>query len=143
MDCNNIRNKLSAYLDDELSFRDREVVEKHLELCPACAREKKSLFLLSSLMDEIAAEDISPFFTEKVISSVKTDSRQTSKHHSLRSALACLGIIVLMLAGAGIFGSHYLNRDERDEYAYLSNFDDFPPDSFSYILIPSLRGKSR
>lgn len=143
MDCNNIRNKLSAYLDDELSFRDRELVEKHLDLCPACAGEKKSLLLLSTLMDEIAAEDISPFFTEKVISNVKTDSRQTRKPRSLRPALACLGIIVFLLAGAGIFGSQYLNEHEQDEYAYLSNFDDFPPDSFSYILFPSLRGEPR
>jgi len=143
MYCNDVRKKLSAYLDDELSFKERELVEKHLGLCSSCADEKKSLLLISSLMDEIATEDISPFFADRVTTSAKTNSKQAHEICFLKPALACLGLILVLLAGAGLFEFQYLNRNEKAEYAYLRHFDDFPPGSFSYIFASSLKGEAK
>jgi anti-sigma factor RsiW len=70
-----VRKKLSAYHDDELSFRERALVEKHLGLCSPCADEERSHLLISSLMDEIETEDISPFFAERVITGAKARQR--------------------------------------------------------------------
>jgi anti-sigma factor RsiW len=44
--------RLSDYLDDELSSRERERVEDHLSLCPHCRRVLRTLRrTLKSLMD--------------------------------------------------------------------------------------------
>lgn len=140
MDCNDVRKKLSSYLDDELSFGEREILEKHLGLCSSCADEEKSLFLISSLMDEIPTVDISPFFAEKVIAEAKAESDKPYNLRFLKPALAGIGIIVVLLTG--IFGYKDLNNIERVRYEYLKNFDDFPPDSFSYIFASSLKGEA-
>jgi predicted anti-sigma-YlaC factor YlaD len=141
MDCNDVRKKMSAYLDDELSFKDRELVERHLDMCPSCADEKKSLLLISSLMDEIAAEDVSPFFAERIIAGLKADNDKSYKLRFLRPALVCLGIILVLFAG--IFEFHKWAGSEKAEYAYLRDFDDFPPDSFSHIFMSSLRRETK
>jgi anti-sigma factor RsiW len=141
MDCTNIRKKLSAYLDDELSSREREHVERHINVCPECAGEKKSLLLISSLMDEITTEDISPFFTERVVARTKTEGVGARRLRLLRPALVGLGIIVVLLAG--IIEFQYLNGKEKIEYEYLKNFDDFPPGSFSHIFVSSFSRDSK
>lgn len=141
MDCNDVRKKLSAYLDDELSFKERELVEKHLGLCSSCADEKRSLLLISALMDEIATEDISPFFAERVIAGTKTDGDKHRRLRFLKPTLACLGIIAILLTG--IFEFKYQDRSEKVGYEYLKNFNDFPPDSFSYIIVSSLKGEAK
>lgn len=141
MDCADVRKKLSAYLDDELSFRDRELVEKHLGVCSSCADEKGNILKISFLMDGIETEDISPFFVERVLAGTKADSDTSRKLRFLRPALAGLGIIVVLLAGVLEFKDP--NRNEKVAYEYLKNFDDFPPDSFSYIFISSLKGEAK
>jgi anti-sigma factor RsiW len=141
MDCNDVRKKLSAYLDDEFSFKERELVEKHLGSCSSCADEKRSLLLISALMDEIATEDISPFFAERVIAGTKSNSDKQQRLRFLKPLFAGLGILVLLFVG--IFEFKYQDRSEKVGYEYLKNFDDFPPDSFSYIIVSSLKGEAK
>jgi hypothetical protein len=141
MDCKGIRKKLSAYLDDELSFKERELVENHLGLCSSCADEKKSLLLISVLMDNIPDEDISPFFAEKIVNSANAGIAKSHKPQFLKPAFASLGIIVILITG--ILEYKYHNSNKKAGYEYLKNFDDFPPGSFSYIFVSSLKGEAQ
>jgi len=141
MDCNHTRKKLSAYLDDELSFKDRELIEKHLASCPACSAERKGLLLISSLMDGIENEDISPFFTHKAVSSATADLRSRYKRHFLKPALAGFGILMVLLLGITELRPPATIETIRHEY--LRDFGDFPPESFSDLYISSIKGAGR
>ena len=49
MECEKVRESLSAYLDGELSEQEREAVSAHVERCPECARELTALRQVSAL----------------------------------------------------------------------------------------------
>ncbi|MFC1556406.1 anti-sigma factor family protein [candidate division KSB1 bacterium] len=50
MKCNLTEEKLLDYFYDELTGKDREEFEKHMETCPVCAEELKALQLTSRTM---------------------------------------------------------------------------------------------
>jgi chorismate synthase len=141
MDCKDIKRRLSAYIDNELSLKERQLVERHLEQCPMCASEEKKLRMLSLLMDMIPDGDTSPFFVERVISKVKTGIGEPGRAYRLKPVLAGLLAIVLLIIG--IAGLSLENTNKAGFYPYLKNFDDFPPGSFSNIYISTVKGDSK
>ena len=38
-DCGKTKDLLSAYIDDILNLKERQQVERHLEVCPKCRAE--------------------------------------------------------------------------------------------------------
>lgn len=58
MKCEKVKRKLTAFLDNELTGRERVDVEKHLSLCTACARETKLLSKVATLFT--AYKEIEP-----------------------------------------------------------------------------------
>lgn len=56
MNCNEIRDNLSLYIDDELNEEDKRLLEEHLKSCPECSKEleeyKKIIQMLNELPDE-------------------------------------------------------------------------------------------
>lgn len=141
MECKDIRGKLSAYLDDELSFEERNSVKGHLEICSSCSEEENRLVLVSSFLDNLPAEDISPFFTEKVVNSVISDLKSSRKFYLLKPALAGFAIIVILLFGIGEFIGIKTAESYRDEY--LQDFGDFPPGSLSKVYMRSISREVR
>jgi anti-sigma factor RsiW len=58
MDCEEIRERLSAYVDDDLDRASKAVVEEHLASCKACQQEVASL---KALVRELGAlESVEP-----------------------------------------------------------------------------------
>ncbi len=62
MDCAGFRGWLFRHLDDELSAREREQLEMHLEICSSCSREWKLLSLPRRIGRSIPALEPSPYF---------------------------------------------------------------------------------
>ncbi len=60
MNCDQVKELLNAFLDDELDETTRELVAQHLQSCPACAVEhvalKETAFLCQGL-DEVDVPD--------------------------------------------------------------------------------------
>lgn len=52
-DCQNIQERLSAYMDGETSLAETEQVARHLEVCPECRRELAALKRLSAALAEL------------------------------------------------------------------------------------------
>ncbi len=50
--CNNVRDKISAYIDDELLEQDRLIVEKHLRKCIVCYKDYENLKLTSKIVQK-------------------------------------------------------------------------------------------
>lgn len=59
-DCEEFSEALSAYLDGELSAEERSRLEAHLEGCPRCQEELKSLRAVSSLVTSLPEVTPSP-----------------------------------------------------------------------------------
>ena len=54
MACDDYKNRLMGYLDDELDNDQRQQVEKHLAQCPDCAAEIEEFKKLKAITDDIA-----------------------------------------------------------------------------------------
>jgi len=66
MSCKKWKKKLSSYLDNEVSYRERLKIEKHLKSCPACFNEFKQLERVHRLVQSIQPEKPRPGFYERL-----------------------------------------------------------------------------
>ncbi len=106
MACERIERMLGAFVDGELNSRQAAAVEKHVGLCPSCARKLDDLRTLSSLVaDAVADEPLPPTLRASVMRVVRTEcpDRETPRRapHWRRwgTALACsLCLVVVVLA---------------------------------------------
>ena len=70
MKCKKIRNLLQLYIDNTLTFGEKQIVEKHLEKCSECQAELKSLSVMVRLIKSLPEVSTSPDFTEKLMSKI-------------------------------------------------------------------------
>ncbi len=139
-DCKEIRERLSALIDNELPARERQLVEDHLHECPACAQEESSLRRVIDLMDGIPDESPSRSFTPATIHRASSWKRCSYvKGHILTPALAVLrSAFSLVYYGLGTNSE----RRRTPVNAYLQSFDDFPPESLSSVYISLIQEES-
>jgi anti-sigma factor RsiW len=140
-DCKEIRERLSAFIDNELPPRESRLIEKHLRECPECAREESSLRQVLDLLDEIPDESPSRSFAPATVQKASSWKRCAYvKAHILKPALA-----VLQSAFYFVLSPLELNLGPRNapSNAYLRSFDDFPPESLSNVYMSFIRGESR
>lgn len=79
MNCRKIKKLLQLYIDDALTFGEKQLVEKHLEKCSACRAELKSLSAMVRLIKSLPEVSASPDFTENLmakISQIKEKERE-------------------------------------------------------------------
>ena len=139
-DCKEIRERLSAFIDDELTPEESRLFEKHLHECPACVQEQSALRQVIDLLDGLPAESPSGSFVPATIHRVTSWKRCAYvKGYILMPALALLRSafsLVLRLPEADAY------RRRAPLNAYLSSFDDFPPESLSSVYISLIHGES-
>jgi len=122
--CKDIREKLSAFVDDELPPEEHGLIEKHLHRCTSCADDERSLRKIIELLDVIPDESPAPALTSKIMR---------------RAAWwKCWAYVKeqIVLPVATFVSS----RGCYPAYRYLRNFDDFPPESLSSIYISFIQG---
>lgn len=134
--CKEIRERLSAFIDNELPPQESVLIEKHLHECPACVKEVSSLRHVMDLLDGIPDESPSRSFVPATIHRASAWKRSAYvKWLILMPALAVLRStfsLVFYLREAGPSSCN----------AYLSSFDDFPPESLSSVYISLILGES-
>lgn len=70
MNCKKIKELLQLYIDNTLTFGEKQLVEQHLEKCSACRAELKSLSATVRLIKSLPEISTSPDFTEKLMSKI-------------------------------------------------------------------------
>lgn len=70
MNCKKIKKLLKLYIDDALTFREKQLVEQHLEKCSECQAELKSLSAVVRLIKSLPEVSTSPNFTENLMSKI-------------------------------------------------------------------------
>ncbi|MDD3580462.1 MAG: zf-HC2 domain-containing protein [Desulfobacca sp.] len=132
LDCQKVKELLSAYMDDELSEAQRELVQAHLGKCPVCRQE---LARLERLWQTLAAlPEVAPpaDLVERVL--VQLPPRQAPWWRSLALAASLLvGIMIGGSLGVNLHQGLY-QTDSEPQVVALEVFEDFPPASLGTLL---------
>jgi len=70
MKCRKIKKLLPLYIDNALTFGEKQIVEEHLKECPTCRAQLKSLSSMVKIIESLPEISPPPDFTEKVISKI-------------------------------------------------------------------------
>ena len=103
MDCSQVLDNFSDYLDDTASDDDAAAIEDHIESCPHCSRYrsvlKRGSRLLRSLPEPELREDFAPRLQHRLFH-VDNERAVQAAGASGAPALTVLGIAVLLAAVA-------------------------------------------
>lgn len=126
MHCDEIRIKLSAYLDNELESEISGRVEEHLAECSGCRKELKTLKTINRRIMDFPRILVPEGFVEKIMFSI--DKSETDKKHEqiIRRAI---------VSATNFFESLFgLIRAEKWTSTWsLDEFGDFPPCSLGRV----------
>src|SRR3990170_1930733 len=76
MTCNEIENRLPAYLEDLLSPEERKSIAGHLTSCPRCSRAFADLKKTELLVHGLGEVEPPPFFEQRIMSRVREEAGQ-------------------------------------------------------------------
>ena len=149
MSCNEICDKLSLYIDNELSDEEMQQMEEHLQSCENCQKEldeyKDLISILKSLPEEEPPEgycarlhkklsDNSARFqpgTEKPASKIKSINRfRWMKYASIAAAL----VLVFLAGNMSNLGLNGLGMKSKNESSY--DYSGSPSENKSDIMAP-------
>lgn len=108
MSCDLTCHLIDDYLDDQLSQRERQRLEKHLSACPQCARElhERLAFertLRQALTASVQHLQLPPDVSRGIVRAVKGGARQPSwRGYATRVAEITAGVVVVTLLLAGL-----------------------------------------
>ena len=132
MNCSEVRESLSAWLDGELTPEVGALVDRHLASCDACLRELAQLEALEQALAALPAPAPPPGLPEKVAARL----RRPPRHWWQSMALAASLILGIVLGGtmARDFYPVPQENGSANEVASLEAFHDFPQGSMGMIL---------
>ena len=149
--CRGFRKKLSAYLDGEISAKDRAGLEKHLHACPGCQKEIDALSGLRLRLGEVEELPSAPHLWPAVLAAVSPIRREkwSFSLSSLREfkpvtvAAAALIVVAVGIWAGSILGNRMYQRVVEGSPSlppridYLSVFDELPAGSAGQAFIES------
>jgi anti-sigma factor RsiW len=139
MNCDYCKDKLSAFIDNELSSEERFLMEKHLKVCPSCAREAETLNQLGVLFGGMPEETPSPDFVQTTVSKAAVIRRLSFWNKLfLNPAISFVRSAVAFVFAPDGYGA--AGRKDLSSRGYLRTFDDSPPGSFADIYLTVIQG---
>jgi anti-sigma factor RsiW len=97
MNCQRVRQALSAYQDGELRPALGMEVEHHLQSCPTCRAEQNSLQELVKRLRRVSPPAVDPFFSTRVMAGRQLHPIRKSR--LLPAAAYALVFVTIFLAG--------------------------------------------
>ena len=73
MNCKKIKKLLQLYIDDALTFGEKQLVKEHLEGCSACRTELKSLSATVKLIKSLSEVSTPSNFTENLMAKISRE----------------------------------------------------------------------
>ncbi len=95
MKCHEVKNKLSAYQDKQLSQDEMNQIASHLKSCQDCQEELHALNLTLHTLGEADKIETAPFFTTRVMQRIKEQEGKLSKPRRLFNPLELIPVPVL------------------------------------------------
>lgn len=132
MECQEVQEHLSAWLDAELDEAAGALLSAHLDQCEACRRDWQKLTALETALGSLAAP-VPPGLAEQVMARVKPPRRRQWWQSVALAACLVLGVAL----GGGMAHSFYApagSNGTEAEVASLEVFQDFPQGSLGTIV---------
>jgi len=104
MNCSDIRRKLVVFSDGELEPAAKELVSRHLDLCPGCREELAQLQRLGAELDRFEAVEAGPYLVTRVKQQI-ADRVTYRRSPWFGRVLVPTGAVVVTLFAA-LVGSH-------------------------------------
>lgn len=118
MDCRQIEQYLSLYLDNELGSGETKQVEEHLQECPACMEYYRSLKMIKQYCSNLKVVDLPSGFHEKLHQRlVKEERKQMSRNFKFKIAIGIVAALVLVFVGIGLSDGIGSNKEGAYEMA--------------------------
>jgi predicted anti-sigma-YlaC factor YlaD len=131
MECQEVRQQLSAWLDDELDAATEAALAAHVDECEACRREWRQLTALDLALGHLVAP-VPLGLAEKVLAQVRLP------HRRLWQSAALAACLVLGIALGGSMARTFYAPAETShteaEVASLEVFQDYPQGSLGTIV---------
>jgi predicted anti-sigma-YlaC factor YlaD len=143
MNCRKIQNKLSAYLDCEITENDVKAIEEHLQHCRQCEKRLQSLKNTWEIVGILPDPEPVPYFYTRLkrrMASQEKEEALTWIDRVLIPASAVVALALGLLVGNIVgrngdmrYQSPILEEEVVDSLQ-LDNFDDFPNASLGDAL---------
>lgn len=101
MKCDEVRKRLSRFLDGELNVREKELVSRHIEQCPGCRQELAALEADRAILRTAQMPETPAYLVTRVMAEVRsqTSGRQRTSPFWAR-AFATAAAVLVVVAGA-------------------------------------------
>ncbi len=132
MTCPEIQDRLSAYLDGELTPEARLQVAEHIQTCAACQAELTLLERLEEALGALKAP-VPLDLAERVLARLKPPRRPWWQNLALAASL-----VIGILLGGTVGRALYMQPVPRwfgTEIASLEAFQDFPEGSWGSLVV--------
>lgn len=103
MKCEDFRELISLYIDDELDENEKNGLIEHLENCPLCRKEYEELKAIKEMVGKIGEEELPENFHNELMAKIKPVKEKTKKKKfstAKYSSLAASICAVLLVGGA-------------------------------------------
>ena len=131
MECREIKNYLSAYLDKQLSASESHIVRTHLLSCQLCQKEARDMEKVWALIGDLPHIEPSPnyvsFFYTKLVSRKSLAERASVFMKRIireKMFIPSLGAVCVAIAIGALTLTNYLRIDEINHRMASMNDDD-------------------
>ncbi|MDQ7821231.1 MAG: zf-HC2 domain-containing protein [Candidatus Eremiobacteraeota bacterium] len=129
MPCNDLKEKLSAFLDGELTAGERQTVEEHLATCKACREHANELMEVITVVKGMPAPSPRADFTGSALARIAREEKRVPLIRRLLAPVEQAGILLFRspafygLALLCVVGRFCLSppTDTHGEFAQLNN----------------------
>jgi predicted anti-sigma-YlaC factor YlaD len=132
MECQAVKEQLSAWLDQELDADVEAALAAHLNGCEACRREWWQLMALDAALGNLAAP-VPLGLAEKVAAEVRRPRRRQGWQSAALAACLILGIALGGTVARSFYGAA-APSETGAEVASLEVFHDFPQGSLGAVV---------
>ncbi len=132
MECHEVQEQLSAWLDGELAEATGALLQAHLEQCAACRQEWRELTALDAALGSLTAPAPAGL-AEKVVRRLRRPRRQKWLQSMALAACLVLGIALGGTMARSFYGPAAAN-ETGTEVASLDVFHDFPQGSLGAVV---------
>jgi hypothetical protein len=122
MNCTEIKDMLSLYIDGELDEKEQKIIEEHIITCESCRKEleqyKKIIYMLQNLIEEEPPKGFCKRLHEKLLKT-KQDRKINTRARWVKygSIAAVFVLIVLVVYGpSNLRMGSYAKREESISY---------------------------
>ena len=113
MFCNEVKEKLIGYIEQDLSKEEMIEIEKHLDLCPVCAREYSEMEKMDKVLSYVGrnytlepSKNLHPEIINQIFDKSQSKEREKiymSKNKLLYSFIGVAAIFLILCTGIFFF----------------------------------------